>query len=547
MSGRRVCAVSRSTKHIKGSAVTGPTDSVVVVGAGLAGLATACRLAGAGRAVTLLEREAAPGGRAGIWQSAGYTVDTGPTVMTMPELLEQTFDAVGARMSDHVTLTTLDPSYRALFPDGSKLDVRGGVEPMAAEIESVCGSAEAAGFRRFAAFVSELYAIEQHTFIDRNIDSPLALLGPELVRLVALGGLRKLAPKVGSYLKDPRTQRLLSFQAMYAGLSPYDALAIYAVISYMDTIAGVTYPVGGMHGVARGLAAAATAAGVDIRYGAAVARLETSGGTARAAVLEDGSRIPADAFVLTPDAPVAYRELLPDTAAGRWWNHRLPRQSYSPSCFLLLAGSKAAYSQTAHHTISFGRAWRGTFDELIGRHELMSDPSLLVTNASRTDPSLAPEGRQTYYVLAPTPNLDARLDWSAISGRYRDEVVETLERRGWIGFGDGIETSTLITPADWRAMGLERGAPFAASHSLRQTGPFRLPNVVPGLDNVVLAGSGTVPGVGVPMVLVSGRLAAERLVGVGAKVHRAVERQVPVERDVAVRGDAVDGRPSAYA
>jgi phytoene desaturase len=237
------------------------------------------------------------------------------------------------------------------------------------------------------------------------------------------------------------------------------------------------------------------------------------GAPAPPARLRGGERVTADAFVLTPDAPVAYRELLPETAAGRIWRRRLPRQSYSPSCFLLLAGSRAAYPKTAHHTISFGRAWRRTFHELIDDKTLMSDPSLLVTNASQTDPDLAPPGKHTYYVLAPTPNLDAGLDWSIIGPRYRDELLETLERRGWTGFEAAIETSRTTTPEDWRALGLERGAPFAAAHTFRQTGPFRLPNLVPGLANVVLAGSGTVPGVGVPMVLVSGRLAAERITG----------------------------------
>jgi phytoene desaturase len=416
-------------------------------------------------------------------------------------------------MADYLKLLPVDPHYRALFPDGSQLDVRAGVDEMAAEIERVCGRVEAAGYRRFVGFVSELYRLEMDSFIDRNFDHPFGLLGKPLAQLAALGGLRKLAPKVGSYLKDPRTQRLFSFQAMYAGLSPYDALAIYAVISYMDSVAGVVFPKGGMHAVPRALAAAAQDAGVTIRYGAEVQRVEVLGERAQAVHLRGGERIVADAVVLTADLPVAFRELLPPRGAGRLLPARLARQRYSPSCFLMLAGSSEQYSQTDHHTISFGRAWRRTFDEIIDRGELMSDPSLLVTCATKTDPSLAPAGRHTYYVLAPTPNLDSRLDWSVVGPRYRDEIVETLERRGWTGFGEGIEVEQLTTPADWRARGMERGAPFAAAHTFGQTGPFRAPNLAPGLTNVVMAGSGTVPGVGVPMVLISGKLAAERIHG----------------------------------
>jgi phytoene desaturase len=504
--------------------VKGPTDRVVVVGAGLAGLSTALRLAGAGREVTLLERASVPGGRAGIWSKDGYTFDTGPTVLTMPDLLEDTFASVGAKMSDYLDLVPVDPLYRALFPDGSQLDVRSGVEEMAAEIERVIGGDEAAGYRRFVQFVSELYRLEMNSFIDKNFDNPLALVGKPIAQIVALGGLRKLAPKVGQYLKDPRTQRLLSFQAMYAGLSPYDALAIYAVISYMDSVAGVYFPKGGMHAIPKALAAAAIDAGVTIQYDADVERVEVLGDRAQAVHVRGGDRIAADAVVLTADLPVAFRELLPPRAAGSLLAARLGRQRYSPSCFLMLAGSSEHYPKAAHHTISFGRAWRRTFDEIIDRGQLMSDPSLLVTCATTTDPSLAPAGRQTYYVLAPTPNLDSRIDWSVIGPRYRDEIIETLEGRGWTGFGDSIEVEQLTTPADWRARGMERGAPFAASHTFGQTGPFRAPNLVPGLSNVVMAGSGTVPGVGVPMVLISGRLAAERIHG-GSSAQQSPSRR----------------------
>ncbi len=493
--------------------VAGPTDSVVVVGAGLAGLSAALRLAGAGRAVTVVERESVPGGRAGIIHDSGYAFDTGPTVLTMPDLLQDALDCVGEQLTDWLELLPVNPLYRATFPDGSTLDVKADVDEMSAEVERVCGPAEAEGYRRFVTFVAKLYRLEMANFIDRNLDSPFDLVRPSLARLVALGGFRRLAPKVAQYLKDPRTQRVLSFQAMYAGLSPQDALAIYAVISYMDSVAGVYFPRGGMHAVPRALAAAAEKHGVSFRYDTEVTRVEVAHGRATAVLTAGGERIPADAVVLTADLPVAYRDLLPAGAAGRLTGWQLPRLHYSPSCFLLLAGSTQGYSKIAHHNISFGRAWKRTFEEIIDRGELMSDPSVLVTSPSYSDPALAPPGRHSYYVLFPTPNLSAPIDWSVVGPRYRDEVVETLERRGYTGFGDGIEVEHVTTPADWRARGMEQGAPFAAAHSFTQTGPFRPGNLAPGLDNVVFAGSGTTPGVGVPMVLVSGRLAAERILG----------------------------------
>ena len=489
--------------------VKGPTDNVVVVGAGLAGLSAAMRLAGAGRKVTVLERESVPGGRAGRLDvevaDGTYRFDTGPTVLTMPDLIADAFDAVGEDMADFLTLEPVSPLYRSFYPDGSTLDVHSDVEQMADEIERVIGPDEAAGYRRYVDFVSKLYRYEMKDFIDRNIDSPFDLVTPDLARLVAIGGFRRLTPKVRQYLKDPRTERIYSFQAMYAGVSPYDALAIYAVIAYMDSVAGVFFPKGGMHAVPVAMAAAAEKHGVEFRYDTEVTSVETVGDRAVAVITAGGERIPADVVVLNPDLPVAHRDLL-----GREpWSVR--RLTYSPSCFLLLAGSTAKYSKIAHHNIHFGRSWQGVFEELIDRKQLMSDPSILVTNPSHSDPSLAPDGKEIYYVLFPTPNLDADIDWRTMGPRYRDEAVAELERRGYVGFGDAIEVEDVTTPLDWQARGMERGAPFASAHSFFQTGPFRPGNMWG--QNVVFTGSGTQPGVGVPMVLVSGRLAAERVTG----------------------------------
>ena len=373
---------------------------------------------------------------------------------------------------------------------------------MADEIARVCGPAEAAGYRRFVDFVSQLYRLEMRDFIDRNIDSPLSLLRPTLARLAALGGFRRLAPKVAQFLKDERTQRVFSFQAMYAGLSPYDALAIYAVIGYMDSVAGVFFPRGGMHAVPRALAGAAEKHGVELRYDETVTRVELRGGRAVAVHTASGAAGPVRRGRAEP-RPAGGASAARGAGDAR-------RLTYSPSCFLLLAGSTAAYPEAAHHTISFGRAWREVFDEILGGR-LMSDPSFLVTSPSVSDPSLAPAGRSSYYVLFPTPNLDGPVDWRAEGPRYLERVLQTVESRGWPGFGDGIEVSHVTTPLDWEARGMERGTPFAAAHSFRQTGPFRPRNIWG--ENVVFAGSGTQPGVGVPMVLVSGRLAAERILG----------------------------------
>jgi phytoene desaturase len=488
--------------------VPGRTDHVVVVGAGLAGLSAALHLLGAGRRVTVVEREALPGGRAGRLERGGYRMDTGPTVLTMPDLADEAFAAVGERLRDRVDLIPLHPAYRARFADGGTLDVHTDAAAMEAEIERFAGAREAAGYRRLRTWLTRLYAVQRRRFIDANFDSPLGLLTPDLARLAALGGFGRLDTRIGRFLKDERLRRVFSFQALYAGVAPARALAAYAVIAYMDTVAGVWFPRGGMHALPRAMAAAAVDAGAELRLGEAVTRLERSGDRITAVVTTEG-RVPCDAVVLTPDLPVVHRLL------GRRPRRPL-RLRHAPSAVVLHAGTTRTWPGLAHHTLSFGTAWERTFDELTRTGALMSDPSLLITRPTAGDPSLAPEGKHLHYVLAPCPNTDvgpAADTWSDLAPRYRASLLATLERRGLTGLAAAIEEECLVTPADWTALGHAAGTPFSVAHTFAQTGPFRPRNLVRGTANAVLAGCGTTPGVGVPTVLLSGKLAAARITG----------------------------------
>jgi phytoene desaturase len=502
--------------------VTGRTDRVVIVGAGLGGLACALHLAGTGRDVTILEREAVPGGRAGRLSVRGYEFDTGPTVLTVPDLLAEPLAAVGEELSDWLSLTRLDPAYRAYFPDGSTLDVIADPARMVEEIHRVCGPREAAGYERFVAFARDLWRLERDTFIGRNLDGPMDLLRPELVRLLLSGGFRRLDSKIGSFFRDPRLRRIFSFQSLYAGLAPRQALALYAVIAYLDSVAGVYFPRGGMHAVPAALAAAAEKHGVKIRYDTSVVRVETYAGRARAVHTATGERVSADVVVLNPDLPIAWRELLPTERPPSG----VRNLRYSPSCVVMNLGSRQPYSKIAHHNVHFGRQWKSTFDDLIRHGRLMRDPSLFVTNASRTDPGLAPDGRHTYYVLAPVPHLLAggptAADWRdrSLRRRYTSEIIATLEERGYVGLGSSVEVSHVVTPADWERAGFAAGTPFGAAHTFGQTGPFRPRNHSATLDNVVFDGSGTQRGIGVPMVLESGQLSAKRKYGVDRRRSR---------------------------
>src|ERR1700749_4120114 len=230
----------------------GPSYRVVVVGAGLAGLSAALHLAGRGREVTVVEREAWPGGRAGRLDVNGYQLDTGPTVLTMPDIIDDTFAAGGKPRSSRMDWLGLEPAYRAQFADGSSIDVHSDTDRMAAAIEQFSDSKQAAGYRRLRDWLARLYETEFDGFIARNFDSPLSLLNPQLARLAAIGGFRNWDAMVKRYITDPRLRRVFTFQSLYAGVAPRQALAVYAVIAYMDTVSGVLFPRGGMRALPDG-------------------------------------------------------------------------------------------------------------------------------------------------------------------------------------------------------------------------------------------------------------------------------------------------------
>ncbi|OBK33149.1 phytoene dehydrogenase [Mycobacterium sp. 1245111.1] len=499
--------------------VQGPTNRVVVVGAGLAGLTAALHLAGRGREVTVVERERWPGGRAGRVDIHGYQIDTGPTVLTMPEIIDEAFAAVGENRSERLHLMPLHPAYRAQFSDGSSIDVHSDADVMAETIAAFAGAKQAEGYRKLRDWLTRLYRAEFNGFIAENFDSPLSLVNPQLARLTALGGFRKWDTMVGRYISDPRLRRVFTFQSLYAGVAPRKALAVYAVIAYMDTISGVWFPRGGVRALPDALAAAAEHAGVRFVYSATVTGLERDGSRVSAILTDTGERLACDAAVLTTELPATYALL-----------DRTPRRigglRPAPSAVVAHIGRRQAdpaNHSLAHHNIIFGEAWNQTFTDIIRHGRLMRDPSLLVTRPTASDPSLAPPGHELFYVLAPAPNLHRGVvDWSQLGNSYTEQLIDTVGARLIPRFRDGAEVLHVVNPQDWAAQGMIAGTPFALAHTFAQTGPFRPANTVRGIDNAVLAGSSTVPGVGVPTAMISGRLAADRITGPAEESKRSI-------------------------
>ncbi|MDF0528532.1 phytoene desaturase family protein [Tsukamurella sp. 8F] len=465
-----------------------------VVGAGLAGLSAALHLLGAGHEVTVVERAARPGGRASTVRAADragreHDVDPGASVLTMPQLAVDALVAGGldeARARAELDLLPVTPAYVGRFADGSTL--------------AVPDQLDAPDHMRWQ---QQMFDAAYERFIAGDA-APLTYANPRdlhrLGRIVRLGALTSMQAQVDRRVLDPRARRMLTFQALYAGVSPRQARAVYAVISHMDVGLGVVYPRRGMGAVAEAMAAQVARRGT-VRLGTAVTGLQIVRGRATALDTDTGP-LTVDGVVLTPDTPVTDR-LLP---------RRAPRRvRLSPSAvvghLLVDPDDQAAWPTQAHHTLDFGAAWETTFAEITatrGRGRCMSDPSFLLTRPAVTTGAHAPVS-----VLAPCPNLEsAPIDWAAAGPGYLRHCLATLRRRGYRGIDRG-ELLRLDTPATWARAGLAGGTPFSAAHTLTQTGPLRRRNRVPGIPNAVLAGSFTHPGVGVPPALISGRLAAQ--------------------------------------
>lgn len=481
-------------------------STVVVVGAGLAGLSAAAQLIADGHRVVVVEAEELPGGRNGVFTASGFTFDTGPTVLTLPHLLDRSFARLGRERAELLPLRRLDPAYRALYADGSELLVRTGVSAQVAELRRRGMDRDAAAFPGFVRWLEELNQTEVPHFIERNFDSPLDLLArPDAAaRLIRLGGFGRLERAVRRQLRDPRLVQLFTFQAMYAGLAPSQALAIYAVITYMDCVSGVYFPEGGMRAVPAALATALAEAGAEFRYGTTVEKVLRASSGRVTGVVAGGEPVAADAVVITLDLPTAYARLLPELSPPRV----LARAQYSPSAVVWHVGVRGRPDGASHHNIHFGRAWDESFDQLIKRKELMSDPSRLVTVPSLDAPEMAPAGHSVLYVLEPVPHLGAAIDWRQERGPMRERLAGFLAEKG---YPDDIVVERMVTPLEWAEQGMAMGTPFSLAHTFGQTGPFRPANREPRAPGVFFAGSGTTPGVGVPMVLISGELAAQRV------------------------------------
>ena len=522
------------------------TGRVVVVGGGIGGLATAALLARGGADVTLLERHDRVGGRAGTLELDGFRFDTGPSFYFMPEVFDHFFALMGERTSDHLDLVRLDPAYR-LFPEpapgadrAEPLEVVADPEANWATFDRLePGAGEA--LRRYTEASTEAYRTALDHFLYTTFERPDRAVTADVTRRAGtLAGLltQTLAGKIARTTDHPVLRQVLGYHAVFLGSSPYRVPALYSLMSHLDLVDGVLYPRGGMYTLIEAIERLAVAHGVTIRTGADVAAVEVDDaprslrhprrtGTARGVRLTSGEVVPADVVVSGADLFQTETALLPPahrTLPEPWWEDRGP----GISALLVMAGVRGALPELAHHSLFFTRDWPGNFDAILGPSgrgaarpadlRVPETASLYVSRTTATDPDAAPPGHENLYVLVPFPadpaigagpggaaELDAHAD------RYLDQVARWA---GIPGLRERVVTRRVVGPADFaRDFSAWRGTALGMEHTLAQSALFRPADRSPRVPNLLHVGGGTVPGVGLPMCLISAELVAKRLLG----------------------------------
>ena len=477
----------------------------IVIGAGFGGIAAALRLRAKGYAVTLIDRCAALGGRAQVYEREGFRHDAGPTVITAPFLFEELFALFGERFADHVKLVPLTPWYRFQFADGDTFDYGGTLEATLAEIERI-EPRDRAGYLALLEHSRRIYDIG----FTQLSAQPFHRLGTMLRQVPHLLGLRNYETvwqMVSRHLVSDKLRRAFSIQPLLMGGNPFDTTSIYGLIHFLERAHGVHFAMGGTGAVTRALGDLMERQGIALRLSTTVERVRIEQGVARGVVLADGTVVDADIVVSDADAAHLYRDLVPRAEQALATRVKLSQAHYSMGLFVMYFGTTRTYPDVAHHTIWMGERYRELLNDIFHRQKLAEDFSLYVHRPTATDPSFAPAGQDSFYVLCPVPNLQADIDWATEGPRLRDRIVDALERTMLPGLKAAITADFYKTPEDFRdEYRSVHGAGFSVAPIFRQSAWFRFHNKSESVRNLYLVGAGTHPGAGVPGVLCSAKV-----------------------------------------
>ena len=551
--GERICCLAREglysggnfsgsvnrSRHRVGGGSLWMSRTVNIIGAGPGGLACAMLLANAGVRVRVLERMSVPGGRTStITTPEGFRFDLGPTFFLYPRVLEEIFAACGRDLRSEVEMVRLDPQYRLVFGAGGELLAT----PDVARMEEAVAKVSPADRGSFTRFMEATRAKFERfaPFLEQPFQSWRDLASPDLLKLMPiLKPWRSLDSELGTFFSDERIRLAFTFQSKYLGMSPFRCPSLFSILSFLEYEHGVYHPIGGCGAVSEAMARIATDMGVEIRYDDPVESIEFEGRRITA-VRTAEDRYEADATVVNADFARTMTRLVPDALRRRWSDRKIASRRFSCSTFMLYLGIDGRYDDISHHSIYLSEDYRRNLADIEHRHVLSDDPSMYVQNACVTDPTLAPPGTSTLYLLIPVTHRHPNVDWRREAPRYREVALDQMERIGITGVRERIRYEKMLTPDDWQDVyEIYRGATFNLAHDLGQMLHMRPHNRFEDIDRMYLVGGGTHPGSGLPVIYSSARITADLL------LDDLDLKKRPVPRRSGRPALAADGAPAA--
>ena len=487
---------------------------IVIIGAGMGGLATALRLSNLGYEVSIYEKLSKPGGRTNLITENGFRVDTGPTILVMKKSFDEFYQSIEENIEDRVKFIQLDPNYRIYFHDKTYMDLSNNMAQLAREMERfVPGSAE--WVFKFIGDSAKKYELGMG-FVDRNYDRITDLANPSaLVKLLQTRAHQNLYNQVSRYFHgDDKFSKAFSFHSMFLGLSPMKALAMYSLITYADIALGMWYPQGGIYRIIEDMVLLCRQKGVQLFTSSPVKQIIINDGMAKGILLESGKEIRADIVISNADLPYTYRYLLSEKYRKPYTIAKLAHMDYACSGFLLYLGLDRTYPNMQHQALYFSKDYKSNLDAIFKFKQIPDDPSFHLNNPTITDPSLAPPGHHLLYILAPMPNLQSNINWQEESPKVRNLLIHKLQEIVDPDIEKHIIWEKRYTPMDFQQdFNAVYGTAFGSlSQGFFQSSYFRPHNVASKVKNLFFVGQATYPGIGMPMVLISSKLVIERII-----------------------------------
>ena len=482
----------------------------IVIGSGFGGLGAAVRLRSMGYQVQVIEAGSEAGGRARVFERDGHVFDAGPTVITAPYLLEELFECLGQRMSDYLELIPVDPFYRVLFPDGSQFDYVGDEDRILAQIQEM-NPRDVDGYRRFAQHAERIFDIGYTELADQPFNrlADMMRVVPDMMKLESYRSVYSLVAK---YIKDERLRQVFTFQPLLVGGNPFNTSSIYSLIHWLERKWGVYFAKGGTGAIVRSLVRLLEESQVEMIYDSPVGEILIENGQACGVRTEAGEEYRADIVVSNADPSMVYTKLIDAKWRKKHSDRSVARKRQSMSLFVSYFGTKKRFEDVAHHTIVLGPRYKGLLNDIFNKKRLADDFSLYLHAPTRSDPSLAPEGGDTFYVLSPVPNQRSGIDWEVEHERYHQKILEHLDQRVMPGLIDSLGPHFAVDPRYFEGpLRSYQGAAFGIEPVLTQSAYFRYHNHSEDVENLYFVGASTHPGAGVPGVLCSAKV-LERVV-----------------------------------